>query len=173
MSARSVDQIGESLPRRFSISVIMQQSPSENPWVESQWEAIGIVAGTPERFNEHPEIELIQERDGIRRYLHRGFNLRLHADECESYYHNLMSPSPCGYLVAGMDDDGTPRPLLVSLSFDEAHAYLEGDQNLYTVPIPPEIYQWTEAFVLAHYVPEQRTKRKRQDWTHPTNGDPA
>lgn len=173
MSTRSVDQVGAALPPSFSISVIMQQSPSDNPWVDSQWEAIGIVAGNPQSFSDHPEIELIQEQDGIRRYLYRGFTLRLHADECESYYHNLMSPSPCGYLVASMDDDGTPRPMMVSLSFDEAHAYLEGDLNLYRVPIPPEIYQWTEAFVLAHYVPEQRTKRKRQDWARPADGDPV
>ena len=173
MSLRSVDQVGEALPSSFAISVIMQASPSANPWVDSQWEAIGIVAGEAERLGDHPESELIHERDGVRRTLHRGFSLRLHVDECESYYHNLMSSTPYAYVVASVDDAGTPSPQLVSLSFDEAHAYLEGDQTLYTVPIPPEIYQWTEAYVLAHYMPEKRTKRKRQDWKHETDGERA
>lgn len=169
MSERTVDQVSESLPQTFTVSLIMQQSPSNNPWLESQWEAVGILA---EEGAANSSVELIQEEDGIRRYLYRGFTLRLYEDECESYYHNLISPNPCGYVVATVADDGTPQPLLVSLSFDEAHAYLEGDEALYTVPVPPEIYRWTEAYVLAHYVPEQRTKRKRQDWRIGTGGDP-
>ena len=52
----------------------------------------------------------------------------------------------------------------VSLSFDEAHAYLEGDDTVYAVDIPPELYRWTESFVLTHYCPQQMKKRKRRDW---------
>jgi hypothetical protein len=173
MSELNLDQIVETLPGSFSISLIMQQSPSDNPWSTSRWEAIGIVAGSDEHPGDHPAVELMQERDGIRHTLHRGFKLRLHVDECESYYHNLMSPAPCAYVVASVDDSGTPQPMLISLSFDEAHAYLEGDENLFTVPMPPEIYQWTEAFVLTHYLPEKRSKRQRQDWTKPAHGEPG
>ncbi len=164
MSLQTVEELGASLPHSFSVSLIMQESPSENPWIDASWDAVGIL---PERKvdGEQPaSVEVIQEHSGIRQHLFRGFTLHLHADECESYYHNLLAPSPCCYLVTSAADDGTPRPLLVTLSFDEAHAYLEGEENLYTVPMPPEIYRWTEAFVLAHYVPTQRTKRKRQDW---------
>ncbi|MCU7797128.1 MAG: DUF3305 domain-containing protein [Candidatus Thiodiazotropha sp. (ex Myrtea spinifera)] len=173
MSVRNVDQVSETLPQAFTVSVIMQSMPSENPWVDSEWEAIGIVAGEMTNDSPTPAAELLQERGGAKQFLYRGFTLRLHADECESYYHNLMSPSPYGYVVASMDDNGVPIPVRVSLSFDEAHAYLEGDENLYTVPVPPEIYQWTEAFVLAHYVPVKRTKRKRQDWKHQARGGRA
>ncbi len=158
---------GNTLPQTFEVSLIMQQSPSENPWIDSCWEAVGVLAGKADGAQEVPEpskVELIHEASGVKRFLFRGFTLRLHADECESYYHNLLAPSPCCYVIATVSDEGTPQPMLLTLSFDEAHAYLEGDENLYTVPIPPEIYQWTEAYVLTHYVPEKRTKRKRQDW---------
>jgi hypothetical protein len=164
MSQQYVEQLGESLPHSFSASLIMQQAPSQNPWVDTQWDAIGILAENREQTEQKPAVELIQEQADVRRYLYRGFTLRLHVDECESYYHNLLAPSPCCYVVTTAAQDGSPQPLLLTLSFDEAHAYLEGEENLYTVPIPPEIYQWTEAFVLAHYLPEKRTKRKRQDW---------
>ncbi len=171
MTSQPVDQMAQSLPHTFGVSLILQQSPSDNPWLDSRWEAVGILAsGDPVPSEDHP-AELIQELAGVRRYLYRGFTLRLHADECESYYHNLLSPDPCCYVVVTLADDGTPQPQLLTLSFDEAHAYLEGDENLYTVPIPPEVYRWTEAFVLANYVPQKRTKRKRQDWRHP--GEPA
>ena len=100
--------------------------------------------------------------------MYGGFSVSLFIDECESYYHNLMSPVPRSYVVARMDDNDIPTPFLVSMSFDEAHAYLEGDEEVYDVDIPPELYRWTEAFVLAHYAPKKRVKRKRQNWKNQT-----
>ncbi len=164
MSLQSVEELGARQPHSFSVSLIMQESPSENPWIDASWDAVGVLPERKEDREQAASIEVIQEHSGIRQHLFRGFTLHLHADECESYYHNLMAPSPRCYVVASVADDGTPKPLLVTLSFDEAHAYLEGEENLYTVPMPPEIYRWTESFVLAHYVPTRRTKRKRQDW---------
>ena len=57
-----------------------------------------------------------------------------------------------------------PDPYLVSLSFDEAHAYLEGDELVYSVPLPAQLYQWAEAYVLTNYVAIKKTKRKLKRW---------
>jgi hypothetical protein len=62
--------------------------------------------------------------------------------------------------------------LLVSASFDEAHAYLEAEGDAEAVPMPPEIYQWVERFVLKHYVPERKVKRKRRNWSEDSHGAP-
>jgi hypothetical protein len=164
MSPQSVEELGARLPHSFSVTLIMQESPCENPWIDASWDAIGILPEPKDKAEQPPAVEVIEAHAGIKQHLYRGFTLRLHVDECESYYHNLLAPSPSCYVVASVADDGTPRPKLVTLSFDEAHAYLEGEESLYTVPMPPEIYRWTETFVLAHYVPVKRTKRKRQDW---------
>jgi hypothetical protein len=51
------------------------------------------------------------------------------------------------------------------MSFDEAHAYLEGDDEIYAVDVPGELYRWTEAYVIAHYFPEKKKKRKLRDWS--------
>ncbi|MEJ2620726.1 MAG: DUF3305 domain-containing protein [Candidatus Thiodiazotropha sp.] len=158
----SQKRIGDELPRVFSVSVIMQRLPSANRWEPYQWEAIGVLATGEESNSDQPE--LIFEQQQTRRYLYSGFNLRLHEDECESYYHNLLSPTPCCYVVTDLMEDATPIPVVVSFSFDEAHAYLEGDESVYAVAVPAEIYQWAEAFVLAHYVPTKRSKRERTDW---------
>ena len=173
MSPLNADQLGETLPQTFSISVIMQQTPSENPWLEFQWEAVGILAGEIGAATEPKSEKVILSEHGMTQYIYSGFSLTLHIDECESYYHNLMSPTPWAYIVATADESDRPIPVLVSLSFDEAHAYLEGDEHLFSVPVPPEIYQWSEAFVLAHYVPVKRTKRKRQDWRRQAQGHKA
>ena len=56
------------------------------------------------------------------------------------------------------------------MSFDEAHAYLEGEDEIYAVDVPPELYRWTEAFVIAHYFPQKKTKRKLRDWSADESG---
>jgi hypothetical protein len=78
-----------------------------------------------------------------------------------------MSPEPGCFIVANQPDDGDemPVPYLVSLSFDEVHAYLEGDELIYSVEIPQELYQWAEAYVLTHYVAIKKTKRKLKNWS--------
>lgn len=162
MSTVSVDEVGKHLPSSFSASVIMQQSPSDSPWADHRWEAIGVSAGGS--GDSEPAVILINENEGVKRFLNSGFTLHLYVDECESYYHNLMSPTPRCYIVADPDENGVPIPFLISLSFDEAHAYLEGEEVVYAVDIPPEFYRWCEAFVLQHYVPEKKVKRKLKDW---------
>ncbi len=50
------------------------------------------------------------------------------------------------------------------MSFDEVHAYLEGDEQVYAVEIPAELYQWAEAFILSHYAATKKVKRKLKYW---------
>jgi len=110
---------------------------------------------------------LIHEENDIRHYLVTGLSVALYPDECESYYHNMMTDTPRCYVVAHRDStdaDEMPVPFLVSMSFDEAHAYLEGEDEVYSVDVPSELYRWTEDFVLTHYVAEKRRKRKLVDW---------
>ena len=146
----------------------MQRSPSIlGVWRDFQWQAVGIAAKHNEMESLN-QVQLVHDGGDTRQYLYDGFSVSLYADECESYYYNLMSPTPRCYVVARQDENDTPVPFLVSMSFDVAHAYLEGDEEVYDVDIPPELYRWTETFVLAHYAPEKRVKRKRQNWKNPS-----
>ncbi|MBW9266998.1 MAG: DUF3305 domain-containing protein [Candidatus Thiodiazotropha sp. (ex. Lucinisca nassula)] len=164
MTATNSDHTRDHNPLKFNVSVIIQQSPSDSRWLEDRWEAVGVVAALEEERVDRAGPSLIHQEGPVSHYLYPGFTLRLHEDECESYYYNLLSSQPHCYVVANLDDQGKPNPFLVSLSYDEAHAYLEGDDTVYTVPVPAELYRWTEAFVLDHYAPQKRTKRKRADW---------
>jgi hypothetical protein len=163
MSA-SQNKTGETIPQDFAVSIIMQQSPSSNLWESHQWDVVGVLA--TQRESTERKVELIHREGEIYRYLYTGFTLRLHEDECESYYYNLLSTEPRCYVVTTQADDQSPAPFLVSFSYDEAHAYLEGDETVYAAAVPAEIYRWAEAFVLAHYVPSKRSKRKRDSWKH-------
>ncbi len=151
--------------RDMPVQILLERRPAAiGKWTDHVWDAVGVLVG--ELPEGHREEEPVWSDDaGLQHYLVGGLRLRLHPDECESYYHNLMSPEPRCYIVAHVEgDDDRPRPFLVSMSFDEAHAYLEGEEEIYSVEIPRPVYEWTEAFVLSFYAPQQRRKRKRVDW---------
>jgi len=164
MEEIELKDFNNKLPDELLISVIMEKRPSDNAWVDFTYDAIGVVVSDHSLDN---EVKKIYQHNGVERFLFSGLRLQLYVDECESYYHNLMSPQPGCYVVAGEPEtlDEMPEPYLVSLSFDEAHAYLEGDELVYSVDIPPQLYQWIEAFVLSHYVAIKKTKRKLKNWT--------
>jgi len=97
-------------------------------------------------------------------YLWSGLSIRLYQDEIESYYYNLLAKEPALYVICSKDEQGALQPLQVSASFDEANAYLGGEGDVAAVPMPPEIYRWLERYVLIHYAPEPRRKRRRDNW---------
>lgn len=150
------------LPDFLPVAVIMERRPTASRWQSVSWSVVGVTVGPEPDPDRSPRV--IRDEDGIRQVMYGGYRVRLHRDECESYYHNLRSPAPGCYVIARPGADEEPVPFQVSLSFDEANAYLEGEDTVFTAPIPAELYRWTERFVLMHYVPEKRKKRKRDDW---------
>lgn len=154
----------DQLPDAMAVAVVMERRPSDHPWVDEVWTATGVTGDTQANGDHGGDVRIVDEQAGVMRVLHPGFRISLHTDECESYYHNLKSPEPGCYVIARNDEDDVPVPYLVSLSFDEANAYQECEDLVYQVAMPPEMYRWVEYFVLQHYVPEKRVKRKRNNW---------
>jgi hypothetical protein len=163
MGSIQLEDFDQELPDRITVSVVMEKRASDNPWIEFSYKAIGVIVG---EAGESRQIKSIFEDSEAEHLLVTGLQMHLHEDECESYYHNLMSPKPGCYIVAETPDDPDqmPVPYLVSMSFDEVHAYLEGDEQVYAVDIPRTLYQWAEAFILTHYVAVKKTKRKLKNW---------
>ncbi len=162
---QDINNSSKSLPNCFPVSVIMESRPSQSKWVDEVWDAVGIVS----QSTTSDKVKVIAQGD-VKQFIYSGLKITLYLDECESYYHNLMSPEPGCFIVAREEDeDGEetdiPIPFLVSMSFDEAHAYLEGDDIVYAVAIPAELYKWVEAYVVENYSAEKRKKRKRKDWS--------
>lgn len=152
------------LPEDFPVSVLLESRPANSEWIDVVWQAVAVMIGSrTDQAGDQPR--LVRTAGDVRQYLCSGLQVKLFKDECESYYHNLMSSTPRCYVVAHIEDvEDTPEPFLITMSFDEAHAYLECDDEIYDVDVPPELYRWTEAFILVHYAPEKRIKRKRKNW---------
>ena len=152
--------IVDQLPDRFPVSVVMQRIPVKgNRWIDHRWEVVGVTGGRPARIDTAADLP-IHETEQPSQTLYPGLEIKLFLDQCESYYHNLLAPRPVCYVVVRRNDAGIPFPALVSASFDEANAYLEADEEVFPVDLQPELYRWVEAFVLEHYVPQKRFKRR-------------
>jgi len=136
-------------------------------WVEDQWQAIAVVAGE-EVKGEASSTILVHEDSTCRRYLWTGLRLTLYRDACEAYWYNLMSGKPYLYVICQEDevDSGADSlvPMLVTADQQEANGHMETDDRVFSVPMPVQVHEWLERFVVTHYVPEEKKKRKRRNW---------
>ena len=110
------------------------------------------------------DIPLRSQNDGYEQFLYTGFTLKLHKDEAESYYFNLMGERPSIFVICSEHESGQLMPFLTTPSYDEAIAHTEVEEHVFSLPIPPEVYRWIERYVLEHYRPTPKRKRKRENW---------
>ncbi len=160
---------------QLAVSVVMRITPTpEHRWLDERVETLAVVPATASAANgesaaEQPGSGGESAAQGSRIIRHDGLTLDLFADEAESYYSNLMVDDPRCFVIfhadEDEDEDAQPTPFIVTASADLAASYEEGDHRIDAVPLDPALLPTIEAFVLMHYVPEKRIKRKRRDWS--------
>ena len=147
------------------VAVVMRKRRLASPWQPWKWE-LAEVLPDEEAFGGEPRL-LHQDADG-ERWLHPRQRVELFRDEAEGYYINATSPAPCWFVLWRMEEQASvaaepiPRPLIVTLSYNEAARWLDAQEIVEQVPAAPHIVEWMRAFADAHYVPEPR-KRKRPE----------
>lgn len=152
-------------PAEFCIAILMQRRPVvTKPWLSHLWRITGVVVNSQSNSIPRQGVQVHSGPDG-ENYLWEGLRIRLYKDEAESYYYNLLSDKPSLFVITLANDQGMPEPHKITASFDEASAYLETEGDVETVPMPPEVYRWVESFVITHYAPERKIKRKRRNWS--------
>lgn len=168
---------------QFPVSVLMRyQATPHNKWSNGQWEASGIVVGelsaTPA---DSKQSEQAIRKQAIRsdvdnpETLWSGFTVEIYKDDAESYYHNMVSDTPRAFVICRNNDTDNDaiEPVIVTLSYGEATSYMEAEELVYSVDMPAELYKWLEKFVLEHYVPEKKRKRRRENWKETTERETA
>jgi len=138
-------------------------------WSAGQWEVRGLVvgaAGEKVAGVQHSDSRVSRRDVGNGQVLWSGLSVCLYKDDAESYYHNLMCEYPKAFIICKSDELEAEQcePFLVTLSYDEAASYMEVDEQVLSVDMPPELYRWVEQFVVENYVPEKKRKRKRDNW---------
>lgn len=138
-------------------------------WRVIQWQAVGVLTGA-EHLSDTSKRVVLHEDDDSRRVLWTNFSINLFKDAAESYWSNLVAEQPSLFVVCRSSEaDDEPEPFLVTVDYDEIIGYQEVDDEVYRLPLPADIYQWLERYVVNNYVPEVRKKRKRADWSESTD----
>ena len=164
------DSLSTPVPDSFSVSVLVEYRKARHSrWEDGHWQVAGVVAGSDADSRDGGVRQLHAATEG-QQHLCSGLRIRLHRDDAESYYFNLVSDRPSLFVICSQEAGEPPRPFIATLSYGEATSYMETEELVESVDMPAELYRWAERFVLEHYVPEKRKKRKRDDWKAGGNG---
>lgn len=138
----------------YPLAVIMERVRLDNRWATERWEAKGVVrdespAGSGKR------VIVAEER--VTQVLFPGFFLRLHPDEAEGYLYNITSPQPKVFVMWRMHDD-VACPETLSVSYHEGARWMDAEECVGGVAIPPDLLPWIGEFAAEHYKPEPKKK---------------
>ena len=111
-----------------------------------------LPAGSGER--------VIVSGEKMTRILFPGFTLKLHPDEAEGYLYNITSPQPKVFVMWCLREDGIARPERLTVSYHEGARWMDAEETVDGVALPPELIPWMAEFAAAHYRPEPRKKKR-------------
>jgi len=155
-----------AVPRlSLPVAVIMgRKLVAGRGWQVPSWRVVGLVsgAGLPGHEAQGTPIHGSEEE---KQFLWGGLRLELFRDAAESYWSNLTGTQPSLFVLCCENEEGILVPKLVTADHDEAGSGVEVGDRVFAAPIPPEVYQHLEAFVVAHHLPQEKRKRKRADWS--------
>ena len=132
-------------------------------WSVPSWRALAVVAGE-HLANSEASAAPLPPDDAGRRYLWTGVALTLYRDKAECYWHNLIGERPALYVICQQNADDELCPTAVTADPYEAGGHVEGDDQVFTVDVPPEVYRHIEAFVVEYNAPQPSRKRRRKKW---------
>lgn len=147
------------------VAVVMaRKTVTGKGWQVPSWRVVGVVSGA-ELAGREARGTSIRSEGGEEHFLWGGLQLELFRDAAESYWANLTGSQPSLFVLCTEEDPGRLVPKAVTADQDEACSGVEVSDRVFSAPIPPEVYQHLEAFIVAHHVPQEKRKRKRSEWS--------
>lgn len=147
------------------VAVVMaRKTVTGKGWQIPSWRVVGVVAGADLAVPQARGTSIRQD-EAEEHFLWGGLNVELYRDAAGSYWANLTGSQPSLFVLCCEDEQGRLVPKAVTADQDEASSGVEVNDRVFSAPIPPEVYQHLEAFVVAHHVPEEKRRRKRSDWS--------
>jgi len=157
-----------SAPPRAAVrvAVVMEREKAPNQWQDWRFRIADVV----QHEDEFGLVARVLRDDGrVQRTLHPNFTLELFRDQAEGYWLNLSSGSPVWFVVWRIDDADPSRawPETVSLSYTEAGRWLDAQERVDNVPLPPDIAAWLQVYTDENYRPEPKKRRRPQSFVAP------
>ena len=153
------------MPLYFSVDVLMERVPLVNRWVSEKWQPASVTPVAEGRVTTESPVRVTDGPAGTT-WRFPGMPIELHPTEAEGYHLNLTSETPLVFVMWRPAEDGTEpaaRPVIVTVSYNQAGRLMDGGEKVDPVPMPEAIRAWMEPFVAEHYKPEPRRKVKRND----------
>lgn len=146
------------------VAVILERNiDASKKWAFPSWHVFSIDTGKDVNASEQRVTE--HEGGAVKRYYWGGLKLNLFKDGSEGYWYNLLSQTPYLFVICdGEVGDMDVKPRYVTANQDEANGHLESDDMVLSIAMPASIRQLLEEYVIAHYRPVKKKKRKRKDW---------
>ena len=149
---------------RIPISVVLDRKidPSKK-WAFPQWSVFAIITG--ENIQQYDQQVTVHDNGNVKRFFWGGLKLDLYKDGSEGYWYNLLSDDPYLFVICdGEVSDMDIEPRYVTANQDEATGHLESDDLVLSIAMPVTVRELLERYVVAHYQPVKKKKRKRKDW---------
>jgi len=148
------------------VAVVMEREANPNRWEAWRFRPVDVVRHE-EGFGDAARV--LRDDGRVRGTLHPNFTLELFRDEAEGYYLNLSSGAPVWFIVWRVDDDDPSHawPETVSVSYTEAGRWLDAQERVDNVPLPPDVTAWLQAYTDVHYKPEPKRRRRPQSFVAP------
>jgi hypothetical protein len=148
------------------VAVVMEREANPNRWEAWRFKLVEVVPHE-DAFGTAPRV--LRDDGRLRRTLYPGFRLELFRDEAEGYHLNLLTGTPVWFVMWRVDDENPSRawPETVSVSYTEAGRWLDAQERIDNVPLPPDLVAWLQAFTDEHYRPEPKQRRRPQSFLAP------
>ena len=147
---------------KHALAVIMQRRSVVNRWQSEVWEPAGVLA----HYAGMAAPRLIVERPGFAQWLYPGFDIVLHRDEAEGYFHNVSTEKPSVFVLWRMEA-GRAVPRYVTVSYDEASRWMDAGAQVDSVAMPAAICTWLRDYVARNYRPGPKKRVRPRSFLAP------
>ena len=146
----------------WTASVSFRKRLVTSRWVDFEWDTASVSVSDDRPIERVGPFECVFGDEAQWRY--DGERIELHPSEGEGYWLNLNSPRPCIFVMWRMEEgDAAPRPVVVTVSYNEAGRMLDAGDHVDNVPMPDDLKAALLAYTSVHYKPEPKKKVKRND----------
>jgi len=180
VAATAVEPGGDALRKHeiLPLGVVIEWRRVSNPWIDHVWKPVDVFPGAP-AADPKGAWTLLDSGEGWARYHAGTLPLELFRGETAGYLLNLSQSPPRVFVMLRQAEAAAERgdlvPFHVTACPQESQDYLDADEIVEPVPMPPAVVALVREFVQLHHVDVPFEKRKRKRWrsTPPEPGSDA
>lgn len=148
------------------VAVVLERQARPNAWEDWRFRVIEVVEQHG-AFGTEPR--LLFDDGTCSRWLFPALTVELFRDEGEGYYLNLTSGRPVWFVMWRLDEADPSRATVeaVTLSYNEAGRWLDAQERVDNVPLPPHVVTWLQAYTGEHYKPEPKRRQRPASFVAP------